>query len=237
MLAESTRYPLQRLSRWPAPSAQLESPFWRTFGVTPRADPIEQATPEGAQQARDVPAGTSRIDGQAGRGLRLLVDGPSSTVPSAVNREPCKRQSQDFSRSLKRTMPPRCVQMAETAQVLPATVEIATGSPHRTDYPNALGRRPILLFQRVKLGIKPPCAAATPMAAFARKYRKALAGLLTRVPRVRAQDGTSSKISPLMRIAAATALVMPHLLYPVARYMWPPPRGSLPTNGTPPCAT
>ena len=44
---------------------------------------------------------------QAGRGLRLLVAGPSNTVPSAAKREPCSGQSHDFSRSLKRTTPPR----------------------------------------------------------------------------------------------------------------------------------
>ena len=73
--------------------------------------------------------GMFREPTQVDRCLRLLVAGPSSTVPSAANREPCNGQSQDFSRSLKRTTPPRCVQIAETAQVRPLTVEIATGSP------------------------------------------------------------------------------------------------------------
>ena len=66
---------------------------------------------------------------QAGRGLRLVVAGPSNNVPSAAKREPCSGQSQDFSRSLKRTIPPRWVQTADSAHVLPSTVEIATGSP------------------------------------------------------------------------------------------------------------
>ena len=140
MLAESTRYPLRRLGGHPR-GAQLESPFC-AYGWCDAASRSDRAsdTREGAQQAATF-RGNVANRRQAGRGLRLLVDGPSSTVPSAVNREPCKRQSQDFSRSLKRTMPPRCVQMAETAQVLPATVEIATGSPPSPTTPTPSGVR------------------------------------------------------------------------------------------------
>jgi hypothetical protein len=61
--------------------------------------------------------------------LRFWFAGPSNIALPAVNREPWSGQSNDFSKSLNRTTPPRWLEIAETAQVRPSTVEIATGGP------------------------------------------------------------------------------------------------------------
>jgi hypothetical protein len=48
---------------------------------------------------------------------------------------------------------------------------------------------------------------------------------------VSAQWSRPPRISALMANAAAMLLLMPHLLYPVAKKILPPPRGSLPKKG------
>ena len=73
------------------------------------------------------------------------VAGPSSTVPSGAKREPCSGQSHDSSASFQRTTPPRWVHTAVSAQVVPSTVETATGvRPRRptVPVPSAMGSSP-----------------------------------------------------------------------------------------------
>jgi hypothetical protein len=100
---------------------------------------------------------------QAGRGLRLLVAGPSNTVPSAAKREPCSGQSQDFSKSLKRTIPPRWVQTADSAHVLAVDGRDRDRlTPLGADNPCALGRRTFVILERVQLGFQPAFRSCRP---------------------------------------------------------------------------
>lgn len=86
----------------------------------------DSATQELAVRDRDQYFGAG-----PGYGLRIgasdAVAGPSNTMPSAPNREPCSGQSQDRSASFQRTMPRRCGQTAETSVVVPPTVQTAVG--------------------------------------------------------------------------------------------------------------
>src|SRR6476659_3371182 len=57
------------------------------------ADTRQHAGRHSANSGRH-PRNSGCFDDQLDRGLRLLVAGPSSTVPSAANRVPCSGQSQ-----------------------------------------------------------------------------------------------------------------------------------------------
>ena len=61
------------------------------------------------------------------------MDGPSSSVPSAVKREPCSGQSHEVSAAFHCRMPPRCGQIPDTEHTRPSTFDVATTEAHIPD--------------------------------------------------------------------------------------------------------
>ena len=63
--------------------------------------------------------------------MRSRVAGPSSSLPSGANREPCSGHSQDSSASFQFTMPPRCGHTGETRCSTPFDHAAALEMPWR----------------------------------------------------------------------------------------------------------
>src|SRR5690606_25691710 len=186
--------------------------------VGPPARPPARAP--GAPTAPTSPGGGRRrarggVDQPSSRG-RSFTAGPSSRAPSAANREPCRGQSHERSTSFQRSTPPRWVQTPEILHVVPSTVDTATGRPRSrptTPCPSA-GAPPGSSWSSA---LSQSLGALRPTPALTRRAVRTSDGEVTRRPSVSAHGTLPPVISACSAIAAATALLIPHLLYPVAR--------------------
>src|SRR5687767_3302648 len=147
-------------------------------------------------------------------GERLRVAGPSSKVPSLLNREPCRGQSQDFSLSFQCTIPPRWVQTADKEQVFPFTVDVATGLRPRTattPVPSA-GTAALSWGSFFSAACDQSFASVAATPALREKADAAPGGDVTLRWIVLAHSRWPPRMSAAIPRAAATAFVIPHLL-------------------------
>ena len=85
------------------------------------------------------------------------------------------------------------------------------------DSSGALGRRPFVILERVQLGFQPAFRGRRPDGSVFAQESDGARRLTDSSPQRPRPWRYASRISLVMRKAAAAALVIPHLLYPVAR--------------------
>src|SRR5690349_8341739 len=163
-------------------------------------------------------------------GGRFRVAGPSRSSPSLLKREPWSGQSHVRSLSFQCTMPPRWVQTADSLQVVPSTVETATGrvpSRYTCPWPSSgttgagaggswflsfLRTFPPSVFSPSAASCPQPDASLAATPALRETAESAPDGDVIRWWMVLAHGTCPPRMSAAIPKDAATALVMPHLL-------------------------